>query len=142
MDAVCNAIITPMKILAGIMTALVFSVMFIGLLSVATSMEMSHGHGMSDCPFMAHGEVVCAMSVSDHLSAWKGALLGVAPTIVSLLTTAAVAFVLATVLFFDTSQRRIVSTPLWQLRERTYTFIYRSLQELFSDGILHTRVFL
>lgn len=131
-----------MKILAGIMSALVFSVLFIGLFSMATSMEMSHGHGMSDCPFMAQGEVVCAMSVGDHLNAWKGALLSTMPSVMVLLVAAAMAFVLASVLFFDTSQNRFVSPPLWQLRERTYTFIYRSLQELFSNGILHPKVFL
>lgn len=131
-----------MKILAGIITTLVFSVMFIGLFSVATSMDMEHRHGMSDCPFMTHGEVVCAMSVTDHLNAWKATFLGTMPTTVIVLSVVLVAFALLQVPRLLVPLWRSVYIPHRQLRERTYSFLLRPLQELFSNGILHTKVFL
>lgn len=131
-----------MKLLMGIILAFVLATMSIGLFSVSTSMHMSHGADMSDCPFMTHGEVVCAMSVTDHLNAWKATFLGTMPTMVIVLSVVLVAFLLMRAPHLLIPLWRSVYIPDRQLRERTYSFLRRPLQELFSNGILHTKVFL
>lgn len=116
------------------------SVMFAGLFQL--SMGMEKGGAMSDCPFMEHGEVICTMSLTDHIGAWKAAFVSIAPTIVVLVMVAGTTVLLAIApSSFLLSRGRLIAVKLNQLRTRTYSYTYRPLQELFSNGILHPKLF-
>ncbi|USN87600.1 MAG: hypothetical protein H6779_04295 [Candidatus Nomurabacteria bacterium] len=95
--------------------------------------------GMSDCPFMSHQETVCPMSLIDHIEAWKTMYIAVMPTIV---------FVLMVLLLVSIAPNLLFSFPILRasfikqrLRELTYTFYSRYLQEFFSDGVLNPKSF-
>lgn len=128
------------KLLA--LTAIVFflGTMFFSLFHMSMGMDMSGG--MSDCPFMTHEEVICPMDFADHLGTWKSVFLAVVPTLVILLVIVSVAVPIASIA--PNLLRRIQSASPPQsrwLKARTYTFFYRSLQELFSNGILNPKLF-
>lgn len=134
------AIITLMKVVASFFLTLLLSVIFLSLFHM--SMGKSMMGSMPDCPTMAHEEVICPMSLADAIGAWKAAFLAVVPGLTLLLAAAGLA-VFVTVLA-PNLLRRIVHAPPPQyqwIQARTYTFTYRSLQEMFSNGILHPKLF-
>lgn len=129
-----------MKVSASLILTFLLGAMFVSLFHMSIGMDTAGG--MTDCPFMAHDEIVCSMNIADHMGAWKSAFLAVTPTVFSLLPMAgAVALVASVALHLSVFKRRPIPILHRQLRERTYTFSYRSLQELFSNGILHAKVF-
>lgn len=98
--------------------------------------------GMTDCPFMERGEVICPMNLADHIGAWKSAFLSTAPTLTLLLAVAGIAVFVASVAPNLLRKIQYASPPSQRwLEVRTYTFSYRPLQELFSNGILHPKLF-
>lgn len=130
-----------MKAVAGVILTFLLGAMFVSLFHMSSGMDMTGG--MSDCPFMSHEEVLCPMNVADHIGAWKSAFLAIAPTIVLLLTAAAAVAVVVSIAP-HLLRRRFKPIPVLgesYLRECTYSFVYRPLQELFSNGILHPKVF-
>jgi len=129
-----------MKWIAAITLTLVLGVMFISLFHMSMGMGMSGG--MTDCPFMEHGEVICPMNVVDHMEAWKSAFLSVVPALTLLLAVAGLAVFIASVApnLLRKIQYAAPPSSRW-LQARTYTFSYRPLQELFSSGILHPKLF-
>ena len=128
-----------MKVTASVILTFVLGTMFVSLFHMS-QMDM-HG-GMSDCPFMAHEEVICPMNLADHIAAWKSAFLAVTPMLTLLLAMAgAVAIIASFSPHLFTSKRKPIPILHRQLRERTYSFSYRPFQELFSNGILHPKVF-
>lgn len=129
-----------MKALAGLTLSILLGAMFVSLFHMSMDMDMVASG--SDCMFMSHQETICPMSVADHLGAWQSAFQAVAPSFVLLLVTlGAVAVVATTFPQLLTSKPKPIPILQRQLRERTYAFSYRPLQELFSKGILHPKVF-
>lgn len=133
--------LTTNKTLWAVMTIIFFGVMFLSLFPMFTDMNMSGGMS-SDCPFMSHEEVICSMSAFDHLSAWKSAFIVTLPSL-TLLLLVAIAFVtIVSVAPNLLHRQRYRNGPVTRsVHERTYTFSYRPLQELFSNGILHPKLF-
>jgi hypothetical protein len=128
------------SIATAILMILFLGVMFGGLFHMSSNMDM--GMGMSDCPFMSSEEVLCSMSFGDHISAWKSTFLSVIPTLTLLMFAVGVAAFIASVAPNLLLKRRYVEPILRNyIQERTYTFSYRPLQELFSNGILHPKLF-
>lgn len=121
-------------------TLLFLGAMFGGLFHMAMGMDMAGK--MSDCPFMAHGEVLCQMSVFDHLNAWQTTFLAATPSLTMLLVALVAAVVVISIapnlLLKHTFREPSLSK---ELRHRTYSYSYRVLQELFSNGILHPKLF-
>lgn len=128
-----------MKFASIIIVTLLLGTMFLSLFSMTSSMEMSGG--MSDCLFMMHDEVLCPMDIAEHLGAWQSIFLTTVPSIlVSLVVVGVVGFVYA--LFPGPRKRYNPVLILFRLmRENTYTFSYRPLQELFASGILHSKAY-
>lgn len=91
---------------------------------------------------MTHQETMCPMDIVDHLGAWQSVFQAAAPSFIFLLSALAAAIVVATTFprIFAPRRKPIPILPRL-LRERTYTFTYRPLQELFSNGVLHPKVF-
>lgn len=113
--------------------------MSVGLFHVSTTMDDMHS-GKVDCPFMAHQEAICPMDLSDHISALQSVFTATLPEIITLYTFVvfAVAMRLPSWLVPKRSDRLILYR---QLRERTYTFPARVLQEIFARGILHPKLY-
>ena len=129
-----------MKVIASLILTFLLGAMFVSLFHMSMGMDMTGG--MTDCPFMAHEEVICPMNLADHIGAWKSAFLAVTPTLVLLFFAAgAVAFVASVAPHLFALKCRLIPILHKQLRERTYAFSYRPLQELFASGILHSKVF-
>lgn len=128
------------KIVSIAILAVFLGAMFASLFHMSTGMNMAGG--MTDCPFMESGEVICPMNLADHISAWKAAFVSAAPTIVTIMLVAgAVAFIASATPFLFTPRRKPIPVRLNALRTRTYSFSYRPLQELFSNGVLHPKLF-
>jgi len=98
--------------------------------------------GMTDCPFMSHEEVVCPMNLVDHIGVWKSVFLSVLPNITLFLLIAGVATFIVSVAPNLLQKIQYTSLPLSiYLQSKTPTFLYRPLQEMFSNGILHPKLF-
>lgn len=128
-----------MKLIASVLFLFLLGIMTMGLFHMSSRMMSG---GMENCPFMAHEEALCPMSFTDHVEAWRSTFLAVAPTTLLLLSLFAVAPLLAAVAP-NLLVRQFVLQPVLagMQRERTYTYSRRSLQELFSNGVLHPKLF-
>ncbi len=129
-----------MKILAVSVVAVVFGAMFASLFHMSMDMDTMATGG--DCMYMSHAETWCPMNATDHIGAWQAVFQAVAPSVMLLLVTAsALALVAAAAPNLITSRPSTIRILQRQLRERTYLFSYRPLQELFARGILHPKLF-
>ena len=129
-----------MKVVTGLILVFLLGAMFTSLFYMSVGMGMTGG--MADCPFMTHEETVCPMDLADHVGAWKSAFLAAVPNVVrEALAAAEAVAVLWVVPYLVVSGYWPVPILKRQLRERTYAFSKRPLQELFSSGILHTKLF-
>ncbi len=129
-----------MKVISSLVLTFLLGAMFVSLFHMSMGTDMTGG--MTDCPFMAHEEVICPMNLADHIGAWKSVFLSTIPTLTFLLAIAGVAIFVASVAPNLLYKIRYTSPPrLRWLEVRTYTFSYRPLQELFSNGILHPKLF-
>ncbi len=124
------------KLISAALSFIFVSVFFFSLFHV------SIGEEMSGCMFMSHEEILCATDVLNHFDAWKSAFLATITFSGLLLSVLSTFFVFKAIppnlilpkkfldnLFFHQS---INLVPL---------FSYRPLQELFSSGILHPKLF-
>ena len=129
------------RITTAILTVLFLGAMFGGLFHMSVGMDMTGD--TSGCPFMSHGEVVCSMSVFDHFGAWKDTFTVIAPTFLTLLATlAAVAVAIAIAPNLVLPQKLLYTRQqIDNIVDRIFTHSVRPLQELFSNGILHPKLF-
>jgi hypothetical protein len=127
-----------MKVIAGIVLVFLLGTMFVSLFHMSMGMDISGS--MSDCPFSAHEEVLCPMNLADHITAWKTMFLAVAPVTIILLT-GAVALLAAFSPVILGLRREVVTILYRQFRRKRYRYSYRPLQEMFSSGVLHPKVF-
>ena len=128
------------KILSFTLLTFFLGTMFFSLFHMSMGMDMSGR--MTNCPFMSHEEVICPMNLADHIGAWKSVFLSVAPALTLLLAVAGVAVFVAAVAPNLLRKIQYASPPLCRwLETSTYTFSYRSLQELFSNGILNPKLY-
>ena len=131
---------TKTKLLGGALLLAFLSVLAFSLFHMSSGMDMAGNS--TGCPFMEHGASLCSMSVVDHIGAWQSAFLAVVPTF-SLLMLA-----VATVVILYSVAPHLLVKPSSRLHlffqffiPRVYTFPQRPLQELFSNGILHPKLF-
>ncbi len=124
--------------------SVLFLVLFLGTM-FSSLFHMSHdmgmNHGMSSCPFMAHEEVICPMSLIDHVGAWKSAFTEVTTTFVLLLSFTSALILLSTAPNLLRKIRLKSEVIHRDIRERIYSFSYRPLQEMYSSGILNPKLF-
>jgi len=105
-------------------------------------MGMDMSGGMTNCSFMSHEEVICPMNLADHVGAWKSVFLSVTPAITLLFAVAGAVILVTSVAPNLLVKMQCVSpSPGKWLQVRLYTFSCRPLQELFSAGILHPKLF-
>lgn len=128
------------KILSLTLLVLFLGTMFFSLFHMSMGMDMSDG--MSDCPFMSHEEVVCSMNLTDHIGAWKSTFNLIVPSFTLLLLAVVTLVTIVSIAPNLLRKKEFVSPPSYRwIIQRTYTFSYRPLQELFANGILHPKLF-
>jgi hypothetical protein len=129
-----------MKLLASTILLFLLGAMFVSLFHMSVGMDMSGS--MTDCLFMERSEVICPMNLADHIGAWESAFLSIVPTLTLLLAVAGAAVLVASVAPNLLRKIQYSSPPLTRwLQTRIYTFSQRPLQDLFSNGILHSKLF-
>ena len=128
------------KLGTSLVTLLFLGAMFGGLFHMA-GMEMSGG--MTDCPYMSQQETICAMSVSEHLGAWQSTFTSIAPTLFTILGLLFVAVVVGQIAPNLLQKVGLALKRISSIRSgsRDFNFVARPLQELFSSGILHPKLF-
>ncbi|MBI2097316.1 MAG: hypothetical protein HYT46_00025 [Candidatus Vogelbacteria bacterium] len=117
---------------------------FMSILGMGMSMETKDGQ-MSGCPFMAGQATMCQMNVTEHITKWQQAFLGI-PTKTNFLALA-VALLIATLASF-------IKKPFSQLKKLTASTVrflaYRRANfakvldpflVAFSDGILNPKIY-
>lgn len=102
--------------------------------------HIEHMHG--DCPLMAHEEVLCTMSASEHVTILRAFFESVLPSLLALVLASSLAL---TVIFSQKLRHDVLFERLrvrfrW-LSWRLYNFEHRFLQALFASGILHPKLF-
>ncbi len=130
-----------MKVLAMTVLIVLLGIMLATMSQISVGMGGHHAAGhMIDCPFMSHEEVVCPMTVLDHLAVIRSVFSNLLPGIVVgmfalslFLLPAFLTLGRIPLLLFHTL------TLFWWRRHIVYRFSYRILQELFAQGILHTK---
>lgn len=127
---------TRNKILGGILLIAFLSVLLFSLFHVSAA-GMGADENSAGCPFMTQEGSLCSMEILDHFSAWKSSFMAVVPSLILILMGAlALAVVLPSVWM-----RQRYSDSLFSKKPSECTHAYRPLQELFSNGILHPKLF-
>lgn len=128
-----------MKIFGAILITIVTGIMFLSLFHMSMGMDMTGD--MTDCPFASQTKVICPMDIADHLSAWKSMFLSTIPTVLFLLAGALLVTAITTAPHLWVRGMSLLVVYFIQSPIRTYSHCYRALQELFSNGILHPKLF-
>lgn len=129
------------RILTTVLFIAFLSTLFLSLFHLSSGMSMDGS--MMDCPYVSHEEVICPMSLLDHITAWKAAFISIAPTLFTL-----AGLLISAILTVSVAPNLLRKVRLWLLKipvhrrhSQPINYIVRPLQELFSSGILHPKVF-
>lgn len=91
---------------------------------------------MEHCPFAINQQVICTMTLSQHIREWQNWLQSFLPSF-KILT--------GVTLFFTLSYLLVTSPPILRLllycKRQGKVKAYSFLQNLFSQGILHTKAY-
>lgn len=129
-----------------IVTLLTLSFLLIGSLGVLTmGTEMQSDGHMPGCPFMGEN-AICGMSPLEHMAAWQSMFVSTLTKIFKthqllLLVAAIFAAFLTMRLLFETALDLLASRQRLYLKY-SYAYAYvPPLQEAFSQGILHPKIY-
>ncbi len=97
---------------------------------------------MSGCPFMGGG-AVCRMDPLEHLAAWQSAFTVTIPgqSVASLVLLLLLSLLLLRHGRHRFPRKKILPTRDFRVPHRVRFFFHHPLQEAFSDGILHPKLF-
>lgn len=117
---------------------------FTSILGIGMSMEIKDGR-MSSCPFVADQATMCQMSVTEHITQWQQAFLGI-PSKTSFLALSVVFLIAILVSLIKPSsqlKKLIASIMARFLAYYRVDFIkaFDPLLVAFSDGILNPKIY-
>ena len=123
------------------LTFIFVGTLFLSLFHMSTDMSMTNH--ILDCPMMMEGGVICQMDFNEHMSFWSALSLAIPVLLLTLLLLLpyAKAFSMACSVLFGQSISvwKLSTVSFYQKQSPTYTV--RPLQELFSSGILHPKIY-
>jgi len=128
------------KILSITILTLFLGAMFSSLLHTPSHMGMSGDIEMTNCPFMSHDSALCEMNLASHVGAWKTTFLAIIPILNILLMSLGSLVLIISFTSNIFSRSKYIEPRIFNYIKEC-TFIYRPLQNLFSQGILHTKLF-
>jgi hypothetical protein len=116
---------------------------FMSLFGISMGMEARDGQ-MSSCPFMASEASLCQMSVTEHISQWQQAFLGI-PSKTNFLALALILAAAVLVTFakslFQPKKLTELAARLFAYRKKNLVRVFDPLLIAFSDGILNPRIY-
>lgn len=119
------------------------SFVFLSVLGIGVGMEMKDGH-MSSCPFMAGQETMCKMKITEHITQWRKAFLGI-PTKGDTFTLAVLLFIVALIpfvkLFFQFKKLTKLAARLFAYHTSHLVKVFDPLLIAFSYGILNPKIY-
>lgn len=117
--------------------AMAVFVAFTTLAVFGLSFSMHTGErGMSHCAFMSDQASVCPMTILDHIATWQHMITGL-----TVLAVISIAFVVLAVSILP-EITEVQQYGQRQLREHSPGIVlFRFLPELFSSGILHSKIY-
>lgn len=129
------------KTLIGL--AILVSFSFLALFGLFLSMTTDEHGMMSHCPFMSQTEVVCPMQAGEHIAKWQESVTGIPQK--SMGISFAVLFALVSWYFLSRfllqGSTAITSTLARLKRERGLPALFNIFHRLFSQGILHPKIY-
>lgn len=119
-----------------------FAVSIFGLAHTATSMDMSGIPHMPGCPFMGE-DVLCTMTIMEHIQQWH-ILFAITPT--KALALLFPMFLFIFVVSILAAKLRGIDTAHHQFFKKFFqafnvSRFFNALQEAFSQGILHSKIY-
>lgn len=116
---------------------------FMSILGIGMGMEMTNGQ-MSSCPFTAGQQAICQMNITEHITKWQQAFVGI-PTKGD---TLALAILLFAVVLISFVKQLFQLEKLTELAGRLFAYckinlvkVFDPLLIAFSDGILNPRIY-
>lgn len=129
-----------MKIIASLIIIFLLGTMLTSLFHISTHSDMSND--MTNCPFMINEEVMCSMSLMDHINVWKSIFTATITTLLwSISTSIIIVSVISVTRHLIRYKFKYIIILRRQFRDKLYTFSYRPFQDLFSRGILNPKIF-
>lgn len=123
----------------NVFIAVFFSIFFVASIFLSLfhfGMLMNGESHMANCPFMS-GETDCPMTLSEHMSAWQNAFVAILPEVSAVF----VAALLLLIIWREDFSRSLYSNRYFEKILSREHVPSGSLQELFSQGILHPKLF-
>jgi hypothetical protein len=131
------------KLSLNLITFVLASFAFMSLFGMSMGME-ARGGQMSSCPFMASEASICQMSVTEHISQWQQAFLGI-PAKTNFLAFAVVLLIAILASFikpFSQLKKLTVSAARFlAYRRASFAKVFDPLLISFSDGILNPKIY-
>ncbi|OGF27191.1 hypothetical protein A2477_02755 [Candidatus Falkowbacteria bacterium RIFOXYC2_FULL_47_12] len=117
---------------------------FIIMASFGVQLGMSQmiADAKTPCPFMGEAMSLCPMSVMDHISSWKQ-MFSALPTVELLTLIAAVVIIASFGLkkLADSAAARLAYWYHYYKKKRTLEKFFNYFNSLFSQGILHPKLY-
>lgn len=132
------------KIVLAVLLLLSLVTMILFMVVETTQHHDTHAHHVSmiDCPFMGHEETLCPMTIIEHIGAIRQILEMTVPHILFLIAACGYVLLSFHISYLYALRMRVLirTVRIWRTRV-LYTFAYKWLGDLFSYGILHTKIF-
>lgn len=131
------------KLSENLIIFVLVSFAFMSILGVGIGMEMTDGQ-MYSCPFMAGQTAICQMSITEHITQWQEAFLGIPiktnffVLIIVLLAIVVISFAKA---FSQLEKLTELATRLSAYYKAHFVKIFVPLLIAFSDGILNPKIY-
>lgn len=144
-DCVQNLVYYPYMHQARISISALLCFVFLSTMCLSIfhiSISMSPHHEMHDCPFMAHERSFCPIDLENHLSVWKVLLASVLPSFLTLfILFGSVTCITPNLHHLYRKLIRYVYIRYLQYIHYPPTYAYHFLQDYFSQGILHPKLY-
>jgi hypothetical protein len=133
-----------MRPLATLLLSTLFMVLTFSVPLALHAEHLAPSTPMEHCPFMTHTDTVCPMSFTAHLAAWQSLLSHIPTSAVSLMLLMSLLLVALYTHLYARVQRTIYKEPSQSTYNQTphrHAASFHQLCELFSQGILHPKLF-
>ena len=130
------------RVQKGFVAFAIMAFFAVGILGLTYGMPMDSTGQMSNCPFLGV-TALCKMNPLEHMAAWQNMFAAVPSKTAATLATLLLLALSAIVFFKDIwNVKKLELVAVFSQRFREKKFVVRNpLQEAFSSGILHPKIF-
>jgi hypothetical protein len=130
------------RIQKGVVAFAIMAFFAVGILGLTYGMPMDSSGQMSNCPFLGV-TALCKMNPLAHMAAWQNMFAAVPSKTAGALAALFLLALFAVALlrdFWNIKELKLVPVVSQRFREKIFV-VSSSLQEAFSSGILHPKIF-